>query len=162
MQHTSLLITFALLMSLGVFGVIVPVMPALLYMFFLAVLFGLIEGFVYLTVGNIAILLGIALLSVVVDYTSGILGARFGGARKKSLLYGFIGTILGFIVFPPFGGIAGLFIGIALGELIHRRTSKQAIKAATAGVLGTVSGMAINVLVAISFLVCFIFMAYSI
>lgn len=161
MEHIILVILFSVLMSVGVIGVLFPMVPSLMYMLFLSVVFAILDGFDMLTWQNLLVLLAIAILSIIVDYTAGILGAKFGGAGKKSLYYGFVGTILGTIFLPPFGGIAGLFLGIAAGEYLRKGSGEKAVKAGAAGVLGTVSGMAINVLLAFSFLICFIFMSLN-
>jgi len=140
----------------GIVGILVPVLPGIPYMFVVALIAALIEKFWYLTTSDLFVLGIIAAASMAVDYFSGILGARFGGASKSALYYGFIGLIIGLVLFPPFGGLVGLFVGIYLSETAQKRSRGQAAKAATGGVIGSVAGMVINLALSLLFLVLFI------
>jgi uncharacterized protein YqgC (DUF456 family) len=161
MEHITLVILFSVIMSVGIVGVLFPLVPSLFYMLFIAVIYGIVDGFHFLTVTNLLVLLSLAVLSIVVDYSAGVLGAKFGGAGKRSLTYGLIGTLLGTIVAPPFGGLIGLFVGIAVGEYLRRGSGRKAVRAGAAGVLGSITGMVLNMLIAFSFLICFIVMSLS-
>lgn len=159
MPNYILVIIFSLLLVPGIAGVLLPVLPDLPYMFVIAFIFALVDHFNHLTILNIVILLGVTLVSLLVDYFSGILGAKYGGAGKQSMIFGLIGLILGLILFPPWGGFIGLFIGILMAELYYFKDHLRALKAATGGLIGTVIGMAFNLLLAVSFLVLFVLFA---
>jgi len=156
MTHAILATIFTALILPGVFLVFIPMMPSLSYMFVLALFFGFLDKFAHLTMTSILILGAIFFLSIVVDYLAGILGAKFSGASKKGMLYGFIGVIVGGIIFFPFGGLIGLFVGVLLAELLGARSNRQALKAATGSVIGSLSGIFINALLALTFLILFI------
>lgn len=151
-----IIVVFVGLMVPGVFLALVPMMPALLYMFLLAALYGFLNGFVSLTAGNLAVLGGIFAASVIIDYSAGVIGARYGGASRKSIFWGFVGMLAGLLVLPPFGGFLGLFTGVFISELIRRKNKNKAMKAATASLVGSVAGMVVNVVLAIAFLTLFI------
>ena len=125
-------------------------------MFFITCLFAFIDGFTHITLSGLGILGIIVLLSMLIDTLAGIVGAKYSGASKKSLIYGFIGVIVGTALFFPFGGILGLFGGVLLGELLQQRSSRVALKSATGSVIGTFAGMVINCLLAITFLILFL------
>lgn len=125
-------------------------------MFILALIYGFVDKWQHLTLANIIVLLVIALASLAIDYFSGILGAKYGGASGKSMLWGMLGLIIGLIIFPPFGGIIGLFVAITIAEFKLHGNNKKAVKAATGGLLGTLAGMAINLILALVFLGLFI------
>ncbi|MDP6387709.1 MAG: DUF456 domain-containing protein [Candidatus Pacebacteria bacterium] len=135
---------------------IVPMMPALPYMFLMAVIFGLFDGFVNLTLVNLGVLGGILIASILIDYFSGIIGAKYSGASKKGLLFGFLGLILGFIFLPPFGGFVGLFVGILIAEFIIKGNEIMALKTAAGSLIGIATGIFINILLAIAFFVLFV------
>jgi uncharacterized protein YqgC (DUF456 family) len=156
MTNILLTIVFAVLMLPGLTGILIPVLPGIPFMFIVALIFGLIDKFVHLTTIEIIILLGLTLISLVIDYASGILGARIGGASAKSTLGGLIGMIIGLIIFPPFGGIIGLFLGIAITEIAIHNNNKKALKAATGGVIGSLAGIILNLILALIFLTIFI------
>ena len=124
-------------------------------MFVIALAYGFVDHFQKFTTAELIILAILAVLSVVVDYASGVLGAKYGGVSGKSAMAGFAGLILGLILFPPFGGIIGLFVGILVSELLLHKNQKKAFKAASGSLLGTLSGIIINLLVSLLFIVLF-------
>ncbi len=143
----------------GLAGVLIPVLPGLPIMFGVALVFGIIDHFSHLQPYELAILALLTVISLGIDYASGLLGAKYGGASKRATGYGIIGLIIGLIAFPPFGSIAGLFIGVLVGELTLQSNEKRAIKAASGTLLGTVAGIALNFILAIIFLILFWFFA---
>ncbi len=152
-----LFFSIALLPALGL--VLVPFFPAFWYMALVTGIFFLIDGFVHITAGNALLLFGIFLFSILVDWSAGLLGAKLGGARWKSLLYGAIGGVAGFLLLPPFGVIAGLFLGVLMGELWQKRVPREAVLAASGAVIGTVAGILINFILAVTFVVLFFIFA---
>lgn len=159
MTHAVLVVLFGLLLLPGLAMAFVPMLPAFWFLFAVAVIFALVDGFVHLTAGNFAVLGGIVLLSVLVDWSAGLLGAKFGGAAWKSLLYGAVGSFVGLIILPPFGIFAGLFAGVLVGELLRDRSHAEAVQAAAGALLGSLSGVAVNVLLASIFIALFVFFA---
>lgn len=140
-------------------GVFIPVIPGIPLMFLIALVFGFIDRFQTLSTNELSILLLIALVSVAIDYLAGFLGAKYSGASAKALSIGVLGMIIGLILFPPFGGLLGLFIGVLLTEL-RNRTSHEALRAATGSVLGSLAGILLNALLAVLFVIFFIIFAW--
>lgn len=159
MSHLVLIIVFSLLMLPGIIGILVPVLPGIPFMFAVALIAAFIERFQYLSSRELLILGLIALVSLLVDYFSGVLGARFGGASKGALYYGFLGLIIGVVIFPPLGGIIGLFIGIFIAEMAQKRSRSQAARAAAGGVIGSLAGMMVNLVLSLAFIVLFVVFA---
>ena len=150
-------IIFTLIMAPGLLMVLAPMLPAMPYMFIVAAVFGLINDFTDLTIQNLGILGGILIASILIDYLAGLLGAKFGGASKKSLLYGLLGIIIGFIFMPPLGGFLGLFAGILFGEfVVNGKSGAKALKAATGSLMGSFVGFLISILLAVAFFTTFI------
>lgn len=156
LNHSLLVAVFAvaLLPALGL--VFIPLFPTFWYLLGVSALFAFVDGFVHLTLAHLAILGGIFAASVAVDWSAGFLGARFGGAAWKSLLYGAIGGGIGFLLIPPLGAFLGLFFGVLLGELQRMRGAREALKAASSALLGTLAGIALNAVLALAFILCFI------
>lgn len=119
-------------------------------------IYGLIDKFQTLEAWHLAVFGGLALLSILIDYSSGLIGAKLGGANKKSLLFGIIGLFVGLIVFPPFGAFIGLFLGVFVAELVQFKDKHKALKAASYSLAATVTGAAANILIAIACLVGFL------
>ncbi len=143
-----IIVISALIMIPGIFAVLF-MLPGVSFIFIVSLVYSLIDKFKHISVNQLVILGGIAILSVAIDQLAGLISARFGGARGKTFLYAIAGVVIGTLIMPLFGGLVGLFFGILAGELLRKRTKDQAIKAATAGVIGTATGMAINVILAI-------------
>lgn len=128
-------------------------------MWLIALIYGLITSFNGLSLeefGVLSVLMGISLL---VDYFSGVLGAKIGGASMRSLGLGFLGLMLGLLLFPPLGGVIGLFVGILASELNAYKDRSKAIRAATGGVVGVLAGAITNLVVGIGFIVYFVMVA---
>ncbi|MEK9131950.1 MAG: DUF456 domain-containing protein [Patescibacteria group bacterium] len=136
--------------------VLIPLFPALSLMFALALAFVAFDQFLHISATGLAILAGIWVLSVCIDYASGILGAKYGGASAKSILWGVIGMVLGSLFFIPFGSFAGLFLGVLIAEFVAHKNEMRAFKAASGGAIGSLVGVAINALLALTFLTLFI------
>lgn len=136
--------------------VFIPLFPALSLMFALALAFVAFDQFLHISATGLAILAGIWILSVGIDYLSGILGAKYGGASAKSILWGVVGMVLGSLFFIPFGSFAGLFLGVLIAEFVAHNDRYKAFKAASGGVIGSLVGVAINALLAVTFLILFI------
>ncbi len=156
MNHPLLVAVFAvaLLPALGL--VFIPLFPTFWYLLGVAALFAFVDGFIHLTFTHLAILGSIFAASLAVDWSAGFLGARFGGAAWKSLLYGAIGGGIGFLLIPPLGAFLGLFLGVLIGELQRMRSTREALKAAGGALLGTIAGIALNAVLALAFILCFI------
>jgi uncharacterized protein YqgC (DUF456 family) len=132
-------------------------MPALSYMLLVAITFGLLDHFKDLSLNNLFVLIGIWAVSVLIDHLSGILGAKWGGASKRGLIYGFVGLLIGTAILPPFGGFLGLFGGVLFSELLANRKSGEAVKAATGSLIGSIMGVAVNTILAVIFFLLFIY-----
>jgi uncharacterized protein YqgC (DUF456 family) len=155
-----LIIIATLLMLPGVIA-IAFMLPGVPYIFIISLVYAFADHFTHINTTDVFILAGMAILSVIIDQTAGLIAARYGGARGKTFLYGLIGALIGTIIFPLFGGFIGLFIGIAVGELIRRRTHVQALKAATVGLIGSVTGIAINICLGVVFIALFLVFTLS-
>jgi len=159
MSYLILVIVFAIFLFAGIASVFLLVFPSLPLMFIIALIFGFIDKFQHLTTLNIIILASLAVASIVIDYLSGLIGAKIGSASREAIILGIVGLIIGLIIFPPFGSAIGLFFGILASEIIHIKNLKKALKSATGGLLGSLAGTALQLILAILFEVLFIIFA---
>lgn len=158
MSHLGLVILFTVLLLPGFLGIFLP-LPSLLYMLAVALIFGFIDHWQHLSGWNLIILAGIAAASLLVEYLTGIIGAKYGGASKTAIIFGIVGTVVGLVIFPPFGGILGLFIGIIAAEIVLYKDSQKAFKAATGGLIGTLVGMLASLILGLIFVTLFLIFA---
>jgi uncharacterized protein YqgC (DUF456 family) len=157
----AFIITF-ILMAFGVVLACFPFVPALPYMFVIAAAYDVMTNFSVIS-GEELITLGIiAALSILVHQLAGIFGAKIGGARWKSLIWGAVGAFVGTFILSPFiGSLVGLFLGIFVSEIvIENRSEEKAWQSAKGALFGAVSGIVISVILSLAFLitfVCFVF-----
>ena len=137
------------LMTAGVAGTILPVLPGAVLIFAGAMLGAWIDDWTrvsWLTLGVLALL---AVLSIAVDYVSASLGAKRLGASPQAITGAAIGTVLG-----VFTGLWGLLfmplVGAALGEYAALRNVHQAGRVGLATGLGLVVGIAVKLALAFS------------
>ncbi|HEY9481143.1 MAG TPA: DUF456 domain-containing protein [Candidatus Paceibacterota bacterium] len=160
MVFTIIYICAVVLVAAGIPMAFVPMLPALSYMFAIAFLFALATRFATLSGEGVLALLAIALVSILIDHVSGALGAKYGGAHTKSLLWGIAGAIVGTLFLPTLGSFIGLFVGVLAGEMYYKKSGGKAIKAAASAVAGSAVGVAVNVALSVVFFAAFALAAW--
>ncbi|MDQ5949840.1 MAG: uncharacterized protein QG669_88 [Patescibacteria group bacterium] len=150
-EFALLFVTFLLLVG-SMFMTLIPALPAIPFMFLTVFGYAVVTKFTTLTVENLLVFAVIMIVSIFVDFLAGIIGAKYGGAGKKSLIYGFVGMLLGTLIMPPFGSLLGLFAGVVLSEILTYKDHHKAIRAATGAVLGVVVGIMVNFALAFVFI----------
>ncbi len=127
-----------LVMLLGAAGTILPVIPGAPLIFLAALGYGFYEDFQHINITILGILFFLTVISLVIDYFSGVVGAKKYGATKYGSWGCFLGGILGVIIFNILGLLIGPFIGAVIGEIIGGKKPDEAFKVG----LGTVVGLA--------------------
>lgn len=126
------------LMVVGLIGTMVPFVPGTALIFAGAVMHRLLLGpDQSLSWGWIGLLLGLLVLSQVLDLISGALGAKWFGASR----WGAIGCILGAVV-GLFFGLPGILIGPLLGALCGEILGGKEILPSLKSTWGTLLGLA--------------------
>jgi len=134
-----IILAFALLI-IGIAGAVVPGLPGP-PLSFIGLLLVQWSGYGAFTQEFLWVWAGITVFITVMDYVlPSLLARRFGGSRFAAI-GSFIGLVIGVIFFPPWGMIAGTFLGALAGELIRNRENKaQALKAACGALLAFIVG----------------------
>ena len=156
----EILIFIILLMLLlfGLVGVLFPVLPGIPFMFVIILIYAFADKFHRFRGSEIAIFAILAVVSILVDYLSGLFGARLFGASAKGTIGGLIGSLTGLFLFPPFGIFIGLAAGVLVAELLFaKKTVVKSAKASAGSLLGALAGIMINIIVALCFITLFIF-----
>ena len=156
--------TFAIVIAVLLFFLglltLLPSVPGIVFMFITVLVYGLIDGFHTFEPWHLAIFGGITALSMAVDYFSGLIGAKLGGASRHAIIFGLIGLVIGLILFPPFGAFAGLFVGVFISELVQFKDHLRALKAASFSLAGAAAGMVINICLAIIFWIAYLIIVF--
>jgi len=138
MLETALIIIGVVLLLLGIAGCLLPFLPGppLAYASLLLLQLSDKQPF---TFDFMLVLAGTTLFVVLADFYIPILSTRnFGGTRggTRDATAGLIISMF----FPPFGIIAGPFIGAMIGELITGQNLKKALRSAFGSFIGFVGG----------------------
>ncbi|MEM8953739.1 MAG: DUF456 domain-containing protein [Verrucomicrobiota bacterium] len=147
-----------ILMIAGLVGTALPVLPGTIIIFLAAVLnFAFIGPPHSIEWTGLIVLLFLVILSYIVDFAGGAVGAKWFGATK----WGAIGAIVGGIVgmfFMPFGLIIGPLAGAIIAEIIFaKRSWKPATKSGVGSVVGTAGGIAGKLTIALIMIAWFFF-----
>lgn len=141
---------------LGIIGVILPVLPGISLNYISLILLYITKGEENLSLRTLVIFGIITFLVLLLDYILPLAGAKRYGASKTGIWGAAVGMIFGIIFFPPFGIIFGLLIGAFLGELIAGKEHSQALRAGFATFLGSLTSVAVKILLAIVMTVYFL------
>ena len=131
-------------MFIGLFGIILPILPGLVLIWITALGYAFYEGFESVGLITIAAITLIMVIAVTADLWLPILGSKKGGASKRAMLFGLIGGTLGFLILTPmfpilgsiFGGIIGYAVGTLLGQYHKYKDWDVALRASVGGVAG--------------------------
>ena len=128
-----------LLMGIGLVGSVLPGLPGTPLVLAAAVLHRLYFGAA--SVGNLvlALLVGLALLALLLDYLGSLVGARKLGATWRGVIGAVLGAVCGLMA-GPVGLVVGPFLGATALELASGREFKEAAKAGLGAFLGLLAG----------------------
>lgn len=135
----------ALLMLVGIAGVVLPALPGLPLLFAGMLLAAWADGFERVGTLSLVALGLMTAVSFVVDFWATAVGAQRVGASRLALVGAVVGTFVGLFFGLP-GLFAGPFLGAVAGELISRRDLRPAgFGQATRVGFGTWVGIALGV-----------------
>jgi len=140
--HTVWWTLTILLMVAGVAGTLLPLLPGTTLILAGAVVYRLTldpDGLAisWWSIGGLAVLM---VVSHVIDFVSGAVGAKYFGATRLGAIGGIIGAIVGMFFFP-IGLFVGPLAGVLIGELIGGKELIDAGKSTWGTLLGTTAGM---------------------
>ncbi len=119
----------ALLILVGIIGVLIPVLPDVSLIWGVTLGYGLIVGWGESGPWLFAIISLMGLFGVAADVWASSAGAKLGGASMWSVVVGFLLGIIGLFIFGPLGLFGGMAIGTYLMELNRRRKPMDALRA---------------------------------
>lgn len=135
------------LIVLGVAGAVLPALPGTALVLAGILLGAWIDDFTRVGTGPLIVVGVLAVLSWVLDYAAGVLGAQRAGASRQALIGAALGTVAGL-----FMGLVGVLfmplVGAAIGEYIARRDQRHALRVGTATWVGIMLGMLAKVALA--------------
>ena len=140
MSKTLVTVLAAVVMLLGLAGVVLPALPGLTLIWLAALGYGLLAGWGASGpwLFGLITLLGLAGLGSELWVTSA--GARAAGASGWSVLAGIVLGLIGLLFFSPIGAVIGLTLGILGGEYLRLKDWRKALSAAG----GTLAGCGVS------------------
>jgi uncharacterized protein YqgC (DUF456 family) len=130
-------------------GIVLPALPGVPIAAGGAVIAAWITGFVTLGTWPLFLVVALALLSVVLDYLAGVMGAKRYGASRAGVWGSIIGGLIG-LFFPPLGFLFGALLGAVAFELLNARTLPDALRAGFGVFVGTLGGILARVVILIT------------
>jgi uncharacterized protein YqgC (DUF456 family) len=149
----------ALLVLLGIVGLLVPALPGAPLLLAGLVLAAWAEGFAYVGWGWLALLGAIAFLGYFIDFAAGAFGAKRFGASKAGITGAAVGGLLGLFFGLP-GVLLGPFVGAVAGELLARRGTQAAGRAGFGAALGLALGAAAKLALAFTMIGIFLLVRF--
>ena len=140
MSKTLVTVLAAVVMLLGLAGVVLPALPGLALIWLAALGYGLLAGWGASGpwLFGLITLLGLAGLGSELWVTSA--GARVAGASGWSVLAGIVLGLIGLLFFSPIGAVIGLALGILGAEYLRLKDWRKALSAAG----GTLAGCGVS------------------
>ena len=135
------------LIVLGIAGTVLPALPGTALVLAGIVLAAWIDDFTRIGTVTIAIVTGMAILSWVLEYLAGIMGARKAGASRQAIIGAAIGTVVG-ILMGFIGVFVMPFVGAVAGEFLAHRDHRRSVGVGVATWFGIMIGMLAKVVLA--------------
>ena len=134
----------------GLVGTVLPALPGTLLIGAGILLGAWIDDFTRVGAGTLAVIAVLAVLSWLLDYAAGLLGARKADASRQALVGAAVGTVVGL-----FMGLVGVLfmplVGAAVGEYLarsdHAQAGQRAMKVGLATWLGIMAGLLAKVVI---------------
>lgn len=159
-MNVVVLIIAILLMLIGLAGTFLPVLPGIPVVFLAIAGYGWYEGFKVVTPEFLAIMAGLTVLSILVDYLAGLLGAKFFGSSPAGIWGAFVGGILGLVLGGPVGLVLGPWIGAFVGEYVKLRDVNKAWRVGVGTVVGIFTGVAAKVVIGLVMIIWFLIVVF--
>ncbi len=133
---TTINVLTTLTMLFGLFGMIIPIFPGNVVMWFAALIYGLIFGFGRFGGILFAVITLLMLTAVLADNFLMGAKAREKGAAWVSIILALVAGVVGTFVLPPIGGIIAAPLVLFLMEFQRLGDSAEATKVVKALLLG--------------------------
>ena len=135
---------------IGLVGVVLPVLPGVPIAAVGAVLAAWMIGFDRFGWLPLGFIVGLAVLAQIIDLAGNLVGARVYGARRAGLWGGVLGSLVGLVLFPPFGFLLGALVGAVLFELAAGRPLVEALRAGVGAFVGALGGTVAKLLIVVA------------
>jgi uncharacterized protein YqgC (DUF456 family) len=145
METVIFAIICAVLIIIGLLGVILPFVPGIPVAWLGLFIYAIGTDWERISITTIIVFAALTVFALLLDYIAPLLGAKKYKASKWGIIGASIGLFLGIIIFQMWGIILGPLLGALLGELIAGRPADQAFKSALGTLVGFLFGSLMKV-----------------
>ena len=143
-------IVFSLALLVGIVGLVLPVLPGVPIAAVGGIVAAWIVGFEQFGLVAVVLVIGLAVLAQLIDLAASWVGAKVYGSGRAGLWGGVIGSLIGLILFPPFGFLPGALVGAFVAELIAGRPSAEALRSGFGALVGSLGGVFAKLLIVVA------------
>ena len=133
-------------MLVGLMGCVVPGIAGPPFSFLGLILLSIARGWEPFSPGFLVAMAVLTAVVTALDYVVPAAGARKFGASRTGFWGAVAGMLLGLLAFPPFGLIAGAFLGAIVGELWAGKQTHEALRAGWGVFIGVLAGMVLKLI----------------
>jgi len=151
-----IIILSILLIIFGFIGVLLPFVPGITLMFIGILLYAVNDHFLHITQNHILIFAILTIVSIIIDYLSGIISAKLSKASKYGLIGAVVGSLLGLLIFGFLGIIIGPAVGVFIFEYLAFKSLKGSSDKAIKTLIGSLISLIINFAIAVFIIIFFI------
>jgi len=113
--------------------------------------YGYYENFAQIDYVTLVIIVGAFIISELIEFVAGVIGARKEKASKRGMAAAFVGTIIGSIggtmILPVIGTLLGAFAGAAVSTILAEYSKTKDIKLAKRVGIGVVKGQFVGMVI---------------
>lgn len=160
MDSALLWIAVALLVALGIAGVVLPGLPGIPLVLAGLVLGAWIDDFAYVGRTTLIAIGLLALLATAVEFAASALGARRAGAHRRAVIGAALGAIVGIFFSLP-GIVIGPLAGAVIGEFSARGDLARAGRVGVATWIGMLLGGAAKLALVLSMIALFALVRFA-
>jgi hypothetical protein len=150
-------------MIIGLFGVFVPILPDVVFIWFVILIYAIAEGFAAIDPLTFIVLTFLGALGFSAEFWMSQAGAKVSGASTWSILAGVllgaIGAVIGLIFFG-IGAVPGAFlgglIGLILAEWYRRRDWRKTLTIVGGWLAGYLASVAVQLSIGIWMILIFV------
>jgi uncharacterized protein len=154
--NTLALIVVFVLMTVGVMGTVLPVIPGTILIFLAALVYAVVEGFQVIGWPTLVVMGLLTAVATTADIWASSVGARIGGASGWSVLFGLAGGLVGLVFLSLPGAVIGAVLGVLLTEMMRVRDWRKALRAGGGWLVGWLLSAVVQLAAGLVMVVIFI------
>lgn len=155
-MEIAIYIICGLMVVAGLVGTVLPMVPGVPLVFLGTAILAFYTNFAVISKLTLVVFLALTIISLLIDYLSGIIGAKYSGASLWGTLSALVGAIIGVVYFGIVGLIFAPAVFVLVFEFVGEKSIKKSTRSASYTLLSTVLGMVLNGAIALAMLIIFI------